>query len=384
MNSRRLGNLVVKEWRELIRDRIFFSMAFLLPPMMMLLFGYGMSQDVQNVPFAILDYDHTKLSREFSQHFIDSRFFRFKGYLRSEEELERRITSGEVRFVVTIPERFQQRIYAGLPADVQTILDGTFLITIRSTRGYVNAVAAAAGAAIQTEYIAAHAGIPMAQAAERMQPLRVEARYLYNQQLRSVWGIAPLLIMVILMWASPMLMAISVVRERESGAIYNIYSSTITRAEFLVGKMTPVAGVCLFNCFVLWLLAVLYYQTPFRGSFSCFAVAALFFSLSVTALGLLISVVVRTQLAALMVSIMLGSIIASQYSGINVPISDLTGMNYWLAHLFPAMYFTDVVEFVFLKGGGWPEVWMEVGALALYSGAVFAVCYRFFHKRTAA
>lgn len=384
MNLRRLTSIALKEWRELLRDRVFFALAFLLPPMMMLLFGYGMSQDVENVPFAILDFDRTSLSREFSQHFIDSRFFQFKGYLRTEHELRKLVTSGRIRFALVIPEKFQRRLHAGLPAGIQTILDGTFLVTIRNVRGYVDAVASAASSNIQAEYLSAHAGIPLDQAQSMMQPLKVEMRYLYNQQLRTVWGVAPLLIMMILMWATPMLMSVSVVREKESGAIYNIYSSTITRAEFLIGKMTPIVTISFFNTMVLWMLAVFYYGAPFRGAFSCFVVSGLFFAICICGLGLLLSVAVKTQMAALMIAIILGSMIAREYSGITNPVADMTGANYVIAHMFPAMYFTDILESIFLKGRGWPEVWNEVLVLGGYALVVFGLGLRLFHKRVAA
>jgi ABC-2 type transport system permease protein/ribosome-dependent ATPase len=373
-----------KEWRELLRDRLFFALAFLLPPMMMLIFGYGMSQDVENVPFVILDYDRTRMSRDFSQHFIDSRYFQFKGYLTSERQAEKLITSGAVRFALVIPEQFQRRLYAGLPAGIQTILDGTFVTPIRTTRGYVDAVAGAAGAAIQGEYLSAYTGVPPDRAQALMQPLTLETRYLYNQPLRSIWGVAPLLIMMILMWATPMLMAVSVVREKESGAIYNIYASTITRAEYLLGKMLPIVAVSFFNALVLWLMAVLYYQAPFRGSFSCFVVAALLFAISICGLGLLVSVAVKTQIAALLVSIIVGSMVAREYSGITTPVADLTGVNSLIAHLFPAMYFTDILDSIFLKGRGWPEVWSDVLVLGGYALGMFSLGYLLFHKRVAA
>jgi ABC-2 type transport system permease protein/ribosome-dependent ATPase len=248
-------------------------------------------------------------------------------------------------------------------------------------RGYFEAISAAASAEIQRTYIAKHLGVPTSRIEPMFQPLRIEMRYLYNQELRSIWATAPLVMMIVLTWMTPLLMALSVVREKETGAIYNIYASTIRRSEFLLGKLLPNVVISSVNALALWLLAVLYFGAPFRGNLFVFTLATLLFVLATSCFGLLISLIVRTQQAALMASIILGSMVAMQYSGLNTPIADMEGANYVIAHLFPAMYYTAIVEATFLKDGGLAQVWGEMLSLLACAVWMWGLALFRFHKR---
>src|SRR5262245_2142982 len=125
MKLERVVAVAYKEWREVLRDRIFCALAFLLPLLFMLIFGYGMARDVENVPFAIVDYDRSAMSRDYAHRYIDSRYFRFKGYLRHEQEVDPLLAAGAVRAVMIIPQHFQEFLLAGRAAPVQVLLDGT-------------------------------------------------------------------------------------------------------------------------------------------------------------------------------------------------------------------------------------------------------------------
>lgn len=383
MKWNRVIAVASKEWREILRDRIYFALAFLLPPMMMLLFGYATTRDVENVPFAIMDYDHSAMSRDYAQHYIGSRYFHFEGYLRHESDADSLLAHGDIRAVLIIPEHFEERLTAGHSTTVQTILDGTFTAPIRTIRGYIDAINSAASGEIQADYIAHRAGVSRAQASTMMQPVSFEVRYLYNEAVLNMWAVAPSLLMIIGMWAIPMLMAISVVRDKETGAIFNIYSATITRAEYLAGKLLPNVLIGLFNMCLLWMMAVYYFGAPFRGSIPLFLCFTLLFVICICGLGLLVSLWVSTQSAALLVAVILGSVIARQYSGVDTPIADMTGANYYIAHLFPAMYYTSAIENSFLKAGGLQTLWRDLAALILCSIVILQLDHFLFHKRTA-
>jgi ABC-2 type transport system permease protein/ribosome-dependent ATPase len=384
MSLRRLLAVASKELREILRDRVFCLLTFLMPPMMMLVFGYGMSQDVDNVPFVIVDYDHSPMSRDYAYHYIASRYFRFQGYARSEREADNRMAHGDIRFILVLPERFQERLASGRSVAVQSLLDGTFTVPCRTIKGYVEAVSSEASAEIQMEYVARYAGIPSERARDMAQPLNIEIRYLYNQEMRTIWTVAPLLIMIILIWTTPLLMALSVVREKETGSIYNMYSSTLSRWEYLIGKLLPNVGFSCFNAVLLFCLATFYYGAPFKGNLPAFALATLLYVMAISGYGLLISLLVRIQQAALIISIILASIIMDQYSGMNTPIADMTGPNYVVAHLFPAMYYNNVIANAFLKGGGMRELWPDVLALAVYVLVILNVVHWLFRKRVQA
>ena len=265
MNIQRVIAITGKEWREILRDRIYFLLAFLLPIMLMIVFGYGMSQEVKNIPFAILDYDHSRLSRQYAYRFIDSRYFDFKGYLHSLKQTEPLLADGKVRLVIVIPDSFQQQLVNGQTSSVQTLIDGVFTMPLRTIDGYVQAISAAASSELQVAYLSRRFGISQQRAQTLLQPIKLEVRYLFNQELRDIWTVASSLIMFILAMTAPLLLALSVVREKESGTIYTIYASTISRSEFLIGKLIPYAIVSFINAVILLLLATFYFDAPLKG-----------------------------------------------------------------------------------------------------------------------
>jgi ABC-2 type transport system permease protein len=382
MNFERVYAVAQREWREILRDRIYFLLAFLLPVMLMLVFGYGMSQDIENIAFAVVDEDHTPTSRDYAHHFIESRYFSFKGYLPNANAADRLLAERKLRVVVVIGPRFEQELLAGRAGRVQTLIDGTFTTSTRTIQAYVEAINQAASAEMRTGYLARRLGLPIERAAGLLRPVTLEVRYLYNQEVRSIWSVAPGLIMMILMLVPPLLMALSVVREKETGAIYNVCTSTITRAEFLTGKLLPSISISCMNAGILWLLATWYFRTPFKGSIAFFAVATLLYILCTTSLGLLISLLVRTQQAAMIISLVMSIIVSIQFSGLITPVSSLSGGNYAIAHAFPAMYYNAVVKGAFLKAVGLEVLWPQLLLFVLYASVAFLVCYLVFHKRT--
>lgn len=383
MNLRRALVVAHKEAREIARDRIYFSLAFLLPVVLMLVFGYGMTQEVQNIPLAIVDHDRSVISRDYAHRFIESRYFDFKGYVNSVDEAEPLLLDGRVRVVIVLPTHFQERLASGLPVDVQTLLDGTFTYRLRTVDGYVQAISQAVSHELQSEYLVRNAGLSADRAQTLLQPLRVETRYLYNQELREIWSVAPGLIMFVLTLAAPLLMALSVVREKETGTIYNIYASTITRAEYLAGKLLPNVVVSFINGTVLVLLAVWYFGAPLKGDVVFFLTAMLVYVIWATSFGLLISVMVRTQMAAILITVILVMVFVIQFSGMMIPVSTMTGANYAIAHSMAPMYFNDIVTNTFLKGGGFTASWREFAALTGLTMSFLTLGYLLFRKRSA-
>ncbi len=382
MNLRRVFTVAQKESREILRDRIVLLLAFLLPPMLFLVDTYGSSRDVANVAFAVVDHDDTTLSRDYASHFIHSHYFRFKGSLPDLRDAERRLTDRKVQFVLVLPEGFQEKILSGRVAEIQTLLDGTFPTTTRTLQGYIEAINAAASGALQTDFLSRSLGIPREEAQILLQPIRLETRYLYNQELRNIWTVTPSLIMFTMLMAAPLLMALSVVREKESGAIYNIYSATITRGEFLAGKLLPNVGISFANAIGLWGLAVGWFGTPFKGSFAFFLLATFLYVACLSCMGLVISLIVPTQSSALMISLVLSVLIGVQFSGMITPVESMKGPNFVLAHAFPALYYDTILRGVFLKGVGLRVFWKEALFLAAYPAGLLWLSHRMFHKRT--
>jgi ABC-2 type transport system permease protein/ribosome-dependent ATPase len=157
MNLGRTMAVAQKEWREIVRDRLFFSLAFVVPTLLMLLFGYGLSLDVENIPLAIVDHDRTAASRDYAYRFIASRYFNFKGYVGDERALDRLLTDNQVRAVIIIPEHFQRDLLSSRPAPMQTLTDGTFPSRTQTTKGYIIAINNAVSAGLLAAYLAAAA-----------------------------------------------------------------------------------------------------------------------------------------------------------------------------------------------------------------------------------
>ena len=373
--------MALKEWKETTRDRLFLLLAFLLPALWLVVFGYGLNLDVEDIPFAVVDRDQSEFSREYLQRFIQSRYFSFRGYADDERTLDRLLTETKIRAAIIIPERFQEQLAAGEPVSVQTLLDGTFPLHTDIAKGYVIAINQAFTEDRLIDFLRRSRGVTQEQAGVLVRPLSVEVRYLYNEEVRSTWSTVPALVMFTLMLASPLLTALGVVREKETGSIYNIYSSTVSRAEFLTGKLLPFIVISLVNVCVLWLMAVGLFQVPFKGNFLLFFSASVLFVFCTTGIGLLISLLVQTQMAALIITMVVAMVPTILFSGLLVPVASLTRGAKVQAHLFPAMYYTDIMRGSFLKGVGAGVLWIDLLALAIFAAALSAVTYRLFTKR---
>ena len=373
--------MAFKEWKETTRDRLFLLLAFLLPALWLVVFGYGLNLDVEDIPFAVVDRDHSEFSREYLQRFIQSRYFSFRGYVDEERTLDRLLAETKIRAAIIVPERFQEQLAAGEPVAVQTLLDGTFPLHTDIAKGYVIAINQAFTQERLIDFLRRARGLTQEQAGVLVRPLGVEVRYLYNEEVRSTWSMVPALVMFTLMLASPLLTALGVVREKETGSIYNIYSSTVSRAEFLTGKLLPYIVISLVNVLVLWLIAVGLFHVPFKGNFLLFFSASVLFVCCTTGIGLLISLLVQTQMAALIITMVVAMIPTILFSGLLVPVASLTRGAKIQAHLYPAMYYTDIVRGSFLKGVGADVLWIDLLALAIFAAAMSVVTYRLFTKR---
>jgi ABC-2 type transport system permease protein/ribosome-dependent ATPase len=343
-----------------------------------------MSQDIENVSLAIVDEDVTAASRDYARHYIESRHFAFRGYLHSAREADALLADGRIEVVLVIPQHFAQNLSEGRPASVQTLIDGSFTTVARTVRSYVDAINQAADAALKVRYLGMRLGVAPQRATALVQPVKLQVRYLYNQEARSIWAIAPSLIMFTLTLVAPLLTALSVVREKESGAIYNVYASTITRGEFLAGKLLPSVGVTTANAGVLWLLATFYFGAPFKGSLAFFAFATVLFVVCACGFGLIVSFLVRTQQAAQIVASILAILLAMQFSGMLTPVSSMTGASRVVAHLFPPLYYQNVVMGTFMKGIGFDLLWPEIVFFFGFAVLLIALAFALFHKRVRA
>ena len=376
MSFRRTLAVVMREWREVVRDRLFFALAFVVPVSMYLMLGFGFSLDVDRLPLLVLDFDRSASSRAYLDPYLSSSTFNFRGYVASQAEASERLVRGDARLILVIPPGFERDLLANRSVSVAVWVDGTFTSRAQVIKGYLLRLEAAADLALAYR-TAAIRGIVH----PRLGPLVIEVRFLFNQGIRSRWSVAPKLIMAVLMVSPPFLTALGVVREKESGAIYNVYSSTLTVGEYLLGKLVPYVSISLLNAVVLTGLACGLFGAPFRGSLSFFAVATGIYVVCTTGLGLLVSVLVETQLAAIIVTGIVVFIPTLLYSGLLIPISSLSPSTSFVAHSLPGMYYTHIVDGCFLKGLGWSALWPDLAVLCLYAVILMGLGYKLFTKR---
>jgi ribosome-dependent ATPase len=336
---RRAFSYTIRETLELIRDPFRTTLALLGTTILMFIIGYGISLDVENLTFAVLDRDQTILSQNYALNLSGSRYFIEKAPLTSYEDIDKRMRSGELSLAIEIPSGFSRKIARGTPVQIGAWVDGAMPTRAETVKGYVQAMHQ-----LWLVDMAKHRlGINLQTASS------IETRYRYNPDVRSLPAMVPAVIPMLLMMIPAMLTALSVVREKELGSIINLYVTPVTRSEFLLGKQLPYIGLAMFNFFVMCLLAITVFGVPIKGSFLTLTLAALLFVMCSTALGLLISSFTKSQIAAMFVTVIATIIPCVQFSGLLNPVSALEGVGAFIGRIYPATYFLTINRGVFNK-----------------------------------
>jgi ribosome-dependent ATPase len=360
-----------REAVELQHDRVRLAFAVFGPLLLMIVFGYGISLDVEHLPFAVLDSDGTPASRLYIDNFRGSKYFDETRPLPGYKELDRRLRNGELRLAIEIPPKFQSDLQRGRQPEVRTLLDAAVPFRAETARTYVEAA--------HDQYLARlrdAKGLPPIP-----QPVKIEARALFNQAFKSIYAMVPADIMLLLMLIPSMLTALSVVREKELGSIANFYAAPATRLEFLAGKQLPYVGVALIQFVTLVALALLLFHVPLKGSWQTLAAGGVIYVLASTGFGLLISVFASTQTAAIFAAAIITILPAVQFSGMFVPVSSLTGGAWFAARIFPSTYFQAISVGAFTKALGMAALWRNLAALAVIAVVYFTLSVALLNKQ---
>ncbi|QXP84651.1 ribosome-associated ATPase/putative transporter RbbA [Methylococcus sp. Mc7] len=355
-SPRRFKAYVWRETMELARDPIRLAFALIGPMLLMVVMGYGISLDVEHLPYAVLDYDRTPESRRYLEHFAHSRYFEERAPLRDDEDLLRRMARGQLNFAVEIPPGFGRDLKAGRPAEVGIRIDGSIPFRANTVQGYVEAV----HARFRSDMIDESPGRGVAP------PLRVETRFRYNPDLKSVYALVPGVIAVMLAVIPPILTAVSVVREKEMGSITNLYATPSTRLEFLLGKQLPYVVVGLVNALSLIALALWLFGVPVKGDLSALLLGAALAVAGTTGWGLLISAFTRSQIAALFAAFLLSIVPAINFSGFLAPAASQTGAAAVMGYGFPTSWFLTISVGAFTKALGFPELYLNHAVLLVF------------------
>ncbi len=353
-NFRRMWAYARRESMEIKRDPIRLAFALLGPILLMIVFGYGITFDVENLPYAVLDRDQTSESRGYLENFSGSRYFEEKPPLYSYEELEQRLRSGELRLAIEMPPNFGRDIKSGAEAKIGVWLDGAMPYRAETSRGYVQGV--------HREYLEQHAlenpGETLAISAAN-----IETRFRYNQDFKSVFAMVPGTIMIILVFIPAMMTSLGVVREKELGSITNFYATPVTKLEFLLGKQAPYALLAMVNFATLVLLALFLFRVPIKGSYAALVLGALFYVVATTGFGIMFSTFVKTQIAAIFATAIVTVTPAINFSGYLSPLSSLSGEAKAIGLIFPYGYFQQISMGTFTKALGFGDLIMNYFAL---------------------
>ncbi|WP_334677310.1 ribosome-associated ATPase/putative transporter RbbA [Klebsiella pneumoniae] len=345
---RRLFSYSRREALELRRDPVRSTLALLGTVILMFIMGYGISMDVEDLRFAVLDRDQPLSSQGWSQNLAGSRYFIEQAPLRSYDELDRRMRDGELAVAIEIPPNFGRDIARGTPVQIGVWVDGAMPNRAETVRGYVQAM---------------HLAWLQEMAGRQSSPQRdtslisIETRYRYNPDVKSLPAIVPAVIPLLLMMIPAMLSALSVVREKELGSIINLYVTPTTRSEFLLGKQLPYIVLGMFNFFLLCALSVFVFGVAHKGSFLTLTLAALLYVTIATGLGLLISTFMKSQIAAIFGTAIITLIPATQFSGMIDPVASLEGPGRWIGQIYPTSHFLTIARGTFSKALNISDLW---------------------------
>ncbi len=327
-----------RELREILRDPVRLTISLLGSVILMLILGYGITFDVENLSFAILDRDDSPESREYARNFKGSRSFSERPPLSSASDMDRRMASGELSLAVEIPPDFGRDLRRGRKTTLGVWIDGAMPFRGETIRGYVEGAHA-----LYLERLARASG------ASAASPAGIQVRYRYNQDFKSIYAMVPAVIPLLLVFIPAIMMALGVVREKELGSIINLYVTPVTRTEFLLGKQLPYVGVSMVSFFGLCLLAVLVFRVPIKGGFTALALTALLFVTVTTGIGLFVSSFTKTQVAALAVTAIATLLATITFSGLTTPVAALQGPGAFIGAVFPATFFLNISRGVFTK-----------------------------------
>jgi ribosome-dependent ATPase len=355
-SPQRLLAYAIREALELLRDPIRLGFSLLGTTFLMLVFGFGVSTDVNNLSFAVLDRDQSPESRAYLEELRGSSYFVEKAPLADDAALNSRLKSGDIEAAVEIPPNFGTDIKRGRPAWVSAVVDGAMPFRADTIRGYLQGM--------HQLYLVDPAVKTTEPSAPP--PADIEIRFKYNQDFDSIYAMVPANMSLLLGLFPAILMALAIVREKELGSITNLYVTPVSRLEFLLGKQLPYIAIAIANFALMLMLALFVFQVPLKGSFPALLLGVLIYVTTMTGYGMLISAFTSTQIAALFGTSILTVLPATQFAGMMTPVSSLAAEAQMIGRGFPMTYFVPISVGTFTKGLGFSDLGIDLIALAAF------------------
>lgn len=359
-----------RETLEVMRDPIRLAFAFLGSMVLMLLFAYGISMDVNGLRFAAYDQDHNPESRAYLANFSGSTYFEEVPEVSSDAELQRRMVAGDIMLAIEIPAGFGRAVTTGQSTSVAAWIDGALPSRASTIEGYVQG---AHGSFLKTRATAAGlAGLT--------KPIvNIEPQYRYNPGFETLPAMVASVPAILLMLFPAILTAVSVSREREIGTITNFYVTPTSKLEFLLGKQLPYIGIGFVNWIVLTAMGIFLFGVPLKGSVLALSLGAVAYVAASTGFGLIVAVFMRSQVAAVFATMVL----AIQFSGLIQPVSTLEGIGRIMGQMWPINYFMQMSIGAFNKGLFFAQLGPNILLIALFARIFLAVAVAFMKKQEA-
>ena len=352
---RRLLSYASRETLELIRDPIRLTMSFLGSMVLMVVIGYGITMDVDDLSYAVFDRDQASTSLSYRNALSGSRYFNEQPVITSYADMDRRMKSGELSLAVEIPPEFSQKLHKGEQVEIGAWIDGAMPSRAETIQGYVTG--------IHLKWLLQQAS--QASQVQSTSSINVESRYLYNPDVRSLVAIVPAVMPMLLLMIPALLTSLAVVREKELGSIINLYVTPVTRIEFLLGKQLPYIATSFVSFLLLVAMAVWLFNIPLKGDVIVLCLITLLFVTFSTSFGLLASVFTNSQIAAILLTTIGTMVPAVQFAGMITPVSALEGAGRVIGELHPISYFLTASRGIFSKGLGFGTLDFAVFAIAI-------------------
>lgn len=375
MNLTRLWAITRKEFLHVLRDPRSLGMALAMPMLMLTLFGYALTLDVDNVPLVVWDQSRTPVSRELIAAFTGSRYFSLVGYEDGYETIEYAIDSGQALAALVIPRDFADNIELLRPAHVQLIVDGSDSNTATYALGYVDSIAA------QFTYNVVFDQVRQLTGRTIKQPVEFRPRVWFNPSLESKNYIVPGLIAVIMMIITALITSLTVAREWEKGTMEQLIATPVKGSELIFGKLIPYFVICMIDMLLSVIMGKFLFGVPMRGSGVLLFASAAIFLTGALSIGILVSIIARNQLVASQLALVLTLMPAYLLSGFIYPISSMPHAVQVVTFAVPARYFVSILTGIYLKGLGLRALWFELLFLTVLGIALLLWANLEFKKR---
>jgi len=369
MNLRKIKAVAGKEYHHLIRDYRSLILAFMIPLFLILLFGYALSLDVNNIRTAVVDQDRTDLSREFIRRLDASSYFHVQVFCQDSDEAAVYLDHGEVLLALVIPPKWTADIRSNRPASLQILLDGSDPNFSNIARGYITGFIEEYNQGLLSRFLNHHGMAPI------HPPVEGRIRVWFNEDLESRNFIIPGIIALIIMIAGAMLTSLVIAREYENGTMETIKSLPLSAFEFISGKSVPYFFIALIDVLIAVFMGQVLFNIVMKESFWIMLLSSSIYILVALMLGLLISTITKSQLLANQGAILLTYLPSLMLSNFVFPISNMPQVLKMLTYVVPARYYIDILGSIYLKNLGWSYIWVDFAVLTGMFFSMALLCF---------